>query len=539
MTECPPHATRCTTARWFGVLICTAITVLLVQSAKAGPKLRITLEAGTERTGQLAADPSGAVVTAEPLLVAGEADMYTSRAMADAEGIAVLEVGSIAAYRITIRLEGASRTVYWSTRRVLLDEETELIPGGTLSINAFSPIEDYGTVGCSDDMRPPQVEPIKAILHARLPVLLDELSMHIGRAREIVATGLDDAPDGVRKQVETAIDSLETATETFLALTPIRQKYGLAGREGTTGHFSRDGIDLDDAPDHAIAIETLWLFYFAASGAEVDIESLYARLKECDLVGNVADASHTDETTAPDKEARRPAPPQIRRKPAPTTKRRPAVKQHRRPPPIDMALAKDSPDPFWSGLYVGVHAGAAFASANYRAGVGALVVPINVNADGFLGGVLAGYNWQADRLVFGVETDVSLGKVDGGTTIAGFSDPEFGIDILATMRARVGYAWDDVLLFVSAGLGVVHGSVGETLQLAASTKNGNTHVGFVVGTGLEWAVSEAMTLRAEYIYGNFSRRSYTVGPASDRLDFELHLVRAAVTINMGALGSGR
>ena len=104
---------------------------------------------------------------------------------------------------------------------------------------------------------------------------------------------------------------------------------------------------------------------------------------------------------------------------------------------------------------------------------------------------------------------------------------------MGTVRARVGYTWNDILLFAHAGLGVVSGEVTETIQLAAITKRRSTHVGLVAGAGIEWPLTDALYLRGEYLYGNFDRRSYSFGAISDSLDFEIHVIRAAISLQFG------
>src|SRR5690349_19318042 len=64
----------------------------------------------------------------------------------------------------------------------------------------------------------------------------------------------------------------------------------------------------------------------------------------------------------------------------------------------------------WRGLYGGLHLGNADANGD----------------NGFVGGVQLGYNWQAQRIVYGVEGDFSLSGAHS-------------IDWLASLRGRVGY----------------------------------------------------------------------------------------------------
>jgi outer membrane immunogenic protein len=113
----------------------------------------------------------------------------------------------------------------------------------------------------------------------------------------------------------------------------------------------------------------------------------------------------------------------------------------------------------WSGLYGGVHVG-------------------NIDAwwdSGFVGGIQIGKNWQAGKIVYGIEGDISLSGTDG-------------IDWVGTLRGRVGYLVNpSILLYGTAGLGVV------------DFDHGGTETEFVYGLGIEGKLTEATTVRLEYI----------------------------------------
>jgi outer membrane immunogenic protein len=89
----------------------------------------------------------------------------------------------------------------------------------------------------------------------------------------------------------------------------------------------------------------------------------------------------------------------------------------------------------WSGFYVGLNAGAAFGRAHDQtttvfdpvAGYfGATSVSaiastgdLHTNKVGFTGGIQAGYNWQINSTVFGLETDFNYMGVKASTTSVG------------------------------------------------------------------------------------------------------------------------
>jgi outer membrane immunogenic protein len=125
----------------------------------------------------------------------------------------------------------------------------------------------------------------------------------------------------------------------------------------------------------------------------------------------------------------------------------------------------------WTGMYMGFHVGYGFSD----------------DLDGFLGGFQLGYNWQfSPNIVFGIEADVAGTDMNG--TPGGIPAH---IDYLGTARARVGYAWDRTMIYGTGGLAYVR---------AGALGVHDTDTGWALGAGLEWAYSNAWTLKAEYLY---------------------------------------
>jgi outer membrane immunogenic protein len=136
----------------------------------------------------------------------------------------------------------------------------------------------------------------------------------------------------------------------------------------------------------------------------------------------------------------------------------------------------------WRGLYGGLHLGNADADRD----------------NGFVGGVQLGYNWQAQRIVYGVEGDVSLTGAHS-------------IDWLASLRGRVGYLIQPrIMVYGTAGLGLVNG--------------GGTDAGFVYGLGVEGKITRTMSARLEYLAydtDNAHSHSDTVGVIRAGLNIKL------------------
>lgn len=145
----------------------------------------------------------------------------------------------------------------------------------------------------------------------------------------------------------------------------------------------------------------------------------------------------------------------------------------------------------WSGFYVGGLAGIQNGDLISNPGTpGAIVTPIDVtNYGGF-----AGYNFQQGSIVYGAEIAAQMGNV----TVGGING---NLDYLVDARARVGYAFDSVLVYAAGGY-----SAGQVSNLGVS----ETFSGFNVGAGLELAVTDNFFLGGEYIYRDMSGTT-TVG----------------------------
>ena len=135
-----------------------------------------------------------------------------------------------------------------------------------------------------------------------------------------------------------------------------------------------------------------------------------------------------------------------------------------------------APPPYnWSGLYVGANFGGGWSN-------GSLNIPGNNLYGGlseFIGGVQAGYNFQAGHFLFGVE-----GEFDG----AGFAHPVLPAPTLGfvdqhwigTVAGRIGLVNDRWLVFAKLGGGWVNSNA--TLNLPGTVWNGSsTSSGWLAG----------------------------------------------------------
>jgi outer membrane immunogenic protein len=195
----------------------------------------------------------------------------------------------------------------------------------------------------------------------------------------------------------------------------------------------------------------------------------------------------------------------------------------RAPPPVYLP-----PVPIftWTGIYIGGQIGYAWASGNNNftgfdpffgpAGGTFLSTSAGGTPSGVIGGANVGYNYQINQWVLGVE-----GSVDGtslsNTAVVAFPDgtsltAHTKADIQGSIRGRLGVAWDRALIYGTGG--VAFGGFNTDVSILnpavpffANGNVSNTRVGWTVGGGIQYAITNNWSVRAEYRYTNWGTLS--------------------------------
>jgi len=211
----------------------------------------------------------------------------------------------------------------------------------------------------------------------------------------------------------------------------------------------------------------------------------------------------------------------------------------------------------WTGFYIGANIGGGWGDrdVNTVANDPLAVLtfnslsggppPISFTSSGVVGGVQLGYNWQFNRnWLAGIEADFSGSGIDGSGTSSGVINGGLAglfpftqtasekIRWFGTVRARLGYLPVDNLLIYATG-GFAYGRVEHsatyinngpvplnvtgfgfsyTCGAFAPCFNGlsnDVSGGWTVGGGIEYAIWQRWTLRAEYLYVSLDSRSVT------------------------------
>ena len=172
----------------------------------------------------------------------------------------------------------------------------------------------------------------------------------------------------------------------------------------------------------------------------------------------------------------------------------------------------------WTGFYVGGTLGGVWSrntvgddptATNPFLGTFGLT-GIDNNSAGVIGGLEAGYNWQLANWVLGIEADISFSSLNQSTVGAAATTDVYQsrLDWLSTVRGRVGYAFDRWLVYGTGGAAIADLKdtyTSPTFAFVAAPSA--TTWGWTAGGGVEYAVADHWTVKAEYLHVGFGNRT--------------------------------
>jgi outer membrane immunogenic protein len=206
----------------------------------------------------------------------------------------------------------------------------------------------------------------------------------------------------------------------------------------------------------------------------------------------------------------------------------------------------------WTGCYIGGHAG--FAWGRKKVESVDVLFPVGFtnghhDVDGFIAGGQVGCNlWQRDRWVLGIEGQASWADIDGSVTLPAVTTGQLAtfrtdIDIIGSIAARLGYAFGatgQTLVFVKGGAAFVHEQFFATYAIAPVPQQSDKDLrwGWMVGGGIEQALSSNWSLKAEYNYSNFGTKDVSLcTPAlvcdTFSIKQHIHLVKFGINYRFG------
>src|SRR5262249_47892277 len=195
------------------------------------------------------------------------------------------------------------------------------------------------------------------------------------------------------------------------------------------------------------------------------------------------------------------------------------------PKPVYKAAPPPAQAPYysWTGFYIGAHFGYGWAKPEVtNPFTGAPVGSTTPRPKGILGGVQIGYNYQIANLVVGLEGDFTWSDVKdtencfdcapGGLVVFGHPD-WFG-----SLAARVGYAFDRLLLYAKTGPYRVHEQFRQTAisgpHCAITCSGSDQDWGWLIAGGIEYAVLGNWSVKIEYDFMDFEKKVLTISSNS-------------------------
>jgi outer membrane immunogenic protein len=192
----------------------------------------------------------------------------------------------------------------------------------------------------------------------------------------------------------------------------------------------------------------------------------------------------------------------------------------------DIPYPIKSPAPFdvrqsWAGFYLGGQVGYGMDAVRWRnLGISPFFSPLDSltrdRGSGVIGGGQVGYNFQFNRMVFGIEGSISAADFDRN-----FASPYFPatdvwsskITWLGTATGRIGYGFDGWLPYIKGGLaaGNVDTSVASNAA-GAFSQSSAVHYGWTLGGGVEFKIAPKFSLGLEFMHTDLGRSNDINGP---------------------------
>jgi outer membrane immunogenic protein len=174
----------------------------------------------------------------------------------------------------------------------------------------------------------------------------------------------------------------------------------------------------------------------------------------------------------------------------------------------------------WTGFYLGLNAGTVWGDFTNAGKF------IDTKA-GFTGGVTAGYNYQISNIVVGLEGDYNYSGMGGrGFAVPGPTFVQGDLTSFGTLRARLGMSFDRALIYATGGY-----AFGFSSLESGGFKSDTTHNGYVLGAGLEYAFTQNISAKAEYLYMPLDAKNSLVIPgygAGSKTGVDANVIRAGV-----------
>jgi len=188
-----------------------------------------------------------------------------------------------------------------------------------------------------------------------------------------------------------------------------------------------------------------------------------------------------------------------------------------------------APATIWSGFYIGLNGGFGWGNSRHTDTVTGISTG-NFDTSGGLFGGTVGFNWQSGQFVFGLEGDLDWANLSGSSNTNCPAGCSTKLTWLATIRPRVGLAWDRFMLYVTGGLSWANINAGQP-----GFMTNNSRAGWVVGVGGEAMMAPNWSVKAEWLYTGFNDSTYTVAVPVTVRATNFNIFRVGINYHFGRL----
>ncbi len=169
----------------------------------------------------------------------------------------------------------------------------------------------------------------------------------------------------------------------------------------------------------------------------------------------------------------------------------------------------------WTGFYAGINGGYGWSSS------------FADNAKGAIYGGQVGYNLQLSSFVVGLEGDFQGTSIKASQDLGGGVTVEGKIPAFATVRGRVGFAFNRMMIYGTGGWAYTDSKLKITGP-GGSAEASHWSSGYALGGGLEWAVWDRWSVKGEYLYVHSGDTSVTIAGATASGSYNYNTVRAGL-----------
>jgi outer membrane immunogenic protein len=222
------------------------------------------------------------------------------------------------------------------------------------------------------------------------------------------------------------------------------------------------------------------------------------------------------------------------------------------------------PQHSWAGLYVGGSAGYGSGELDRTRthdviwGLGNVTQSFQSDStrdlDGAIYGAHIGYLWQFGHVVAGLEASFNGTDIEDCSRICneGGIDTRTALEWYSTAVARLGYAegswlvygfgglaWGSAKVSATDNLPVIEGRFIPNPSRISDIHGGSVDsVGWTAGLGVEYAVSDRLSVRAEYSHVSFGDESIGLGSYTDLLIWSTNHISDKIGIEFDAVKIG-